>query len=160
MHREAYSFIADNRPFGVMDVLDIGGRNVNGSLRGLFPHANWTVLDKVASPEVDIIADASCWTPTRRWDLVLCTEVLEHVENWQELIRNISIAARKDLLITCAGPGRLPHSGFDGGPLAEGEYYSNIDPAELFTILKESWWPTVIVWLHKEDIYAHCKAGV
>ena len=34
------------------------------------------------------------------------------------------------LLITCAGPGRLPHSAVDGGPLQTGEYYAGI-PADV-----------------------------
>ena len=37
---------------------------------------------------------------------------------------------------TCAGPGRLPHSGHDGGAPRAGEWYANISPGWLRRQLK------------------------
>jgi SAM-dependent methyltransferase len=136
-------------------ILDIGGRDINGSPRGLFPEsvvAAYTVLDALPGekPEdVDIIADAAEWNPDgRRWDLIICAEVLEHTASWRAICRTAYAACAPGgrLIVTTAAPGRPPHSAVDGAfRLLPGEHYANIRPAELERVLAEAGWSGVVV---------------
>lgn len=123
-------------------VLDIGGRNINGSPRHLFPAAEYTVLDAMSGPDVDIVADAATWTPDREYDMVLCLEVCEHTEVWPQIVATAYKACRTggQLVLTCAGPGRAPHNASDGGPLPAGEYYQNLPLARLHDVLVATGW--------------------
>jgi SAM-dependent methyltransferase len=48
------------------------------------------------------------WPDGRRFDLVVCSEVLEHVPAWQDAVANLASMARKHLVITVpSGPIRL-----------------------------------------------------
>ena len=60
------------------DVLDLGGRSVNGNVHDLFTQPVF-VVDVRPGFGVDVIADAADWVPSRTWDVVLCTEVFENV---------------------------------------------------------------------------------
>lgn len=115
------------------DGLDIGGRDLNGTPRHIWPAVTWTVLDLRPAPGVDIVADAADWTPNRRYDVVLCTEVLEHAERWRDIVATCAdaLAPHGTLIITCAGPGRAPHSGIEATAIQPGEYYRNIPHDEL-----------------------------
>jgi hypothetical protein len=61
-------------------VLDIGGRDVNGSPQQLFPAAAvYTVLDIRPGDDVDIVANAATWDPDgQQWDLIIAAETFEH----------------------------------------------------------------------------------
>ena len=76
--------------------------------------------------------------PTGRYDVVLCTEVLEHAPDW---ISIVSVAASAlvpggRLVITCAGPGRAPHSGIEATAIQPGEHYRNVPHTELADVLE------------------------
>jgi hypothetical protein len=135
MHDEAYAWVRKHAPTGHLHVLDIGGRNINGSTRDLFPLASvYRTVDILPGAGVDIVADAGTWEPDQEYDVVVCTEVFEHTANWPQ----ICVTAYKALTVgglfiaTMAGPGRPPHSAIDGGwTLHPGEHYANVHPAEL-----------------------------
>lgn len=62
-------------------VLDIGALDVNGSARGLFPHAaEYIGVDLEPGPGVDVVADAHdlSYMACPPVDLILCLEMLEH----------------------------------------------------------------------------------
>jgi hypothetical protein len=129
-------------------VLDVGGRNINGSPRDLFPGADpYVTLDILPGDGVDIVADAATWTPDREYDVAVCTEVFEHTQSWPQIARTIFAALRPGglAILTMAGPGRAPHSALDGGPLRDGEYYANVSPGDLEVALKECGFTDVIV---------------
>jgi hypothetical protein len=131
-------------------VLDIGGRDVNGSPQQLFPAAAvYTVLDIRPGDDVDIVADAATWDPAaRRWDLVICAETFEHTASWRAICRTAYAACALGgrLVVTTAAPGRPPHSAVDGQfRLLPGEHYANIRPAELERVLIEAGWADVVV---------------
>jgi SAM-dependent methyltransferase len=122
-----------------IDVLDIGGRNVNGTPREMFPNARYTVLDIRDGGNVDIVADAARWEPDRRrWDLVVSTECFEHTEAWREICQTAYRACKPGgrIVVTCAGPGRAPHSAFVEAGLQPGEFYENVEPRELSNALQ------------------------
>jgi len=120
--------------------LDIGGRDVNGQVRDFWPITglSWTIIDLIKATGTEhcdnyIIGDYSVYNfGDTKFDLILCTEVFEHTDQWYNIIQN----SYRDLktpgifIATCAGPGRAPHNAFDGSALREGEYYWNIEPED------------------------------
>lgn len=150
MHSEAMEWIAKHATSDPVTVLDIGGRNINGSPRHLFPAATrYTVLDIRPGDGVDIIADAATWNPGgQQWDVVICAECFEHTPDWRAIVRTAYAACAPGgrLIVTTAAPGRPVHSGVDGGSqLHAGEHYANIRPAELERVLAEAGWAGVAV---------------
>lgn len=139
MHDEARAAVARIATYhGLRDrpdlaVCDLGGRNVNGSLKDLFATDDWTAVDSTDHPSVDIVADVRAWHPGRAYDLVLCTEVFEHVKDWPRIIATAhrALTAGGVLIATCASD-RRPKHGMSGGPWPEpGEHYDNVPPADL-----------------------------
>lgn len=143
MHAEAMEFLRRLTIEG--PVIEIGSRNVNGSARDAFPGVEWFGIDMEDGPEVDLIADATTWSPNARFRAVVCCEVLEHEVAWRHLLKHVATWSHQaiPLIITCAGPGRQPHSAIDGGPLREGEYYANISAEELRAELLKAGFRTV-----------------
>ena len=135
MHREAYEWVRRHADPDSPSVLDIGGRDINGSVRDLFPGAGFYLsLDLVDGPGVDLVADAATWQPDVQFHTVVCCEVFEHTPHWPQICHTAFQALRPggELILTTAGPGRPVHSGVDGGSvLKPGEHYANIDPGEL-----------------------------
>lgn len=121
-------------------VLDLGGADINGTARDLLPKAEWTGLDIEPGPGVDIVDDARFWMPApdRDWDIVVSTELLEHVDHWQGVLAGAAAALRdpgRHLFVTCAGHGRPPHGARGGAAPAVGEYYGNVNTNELHFVL-------------------------
>jgi hypothetical protein len=142
VHAEAFAFIARHATAEPVAVLDIGGRNINGTPRPLFPAADpYRVLDIAPGPDVDVVADATVWEPDREYDVILCAEVFEHTEAWPSIVDALLWSCRPGglLILTMAGPGRAPHSAVDGGLLRPGEFYANVEPADLFDVLAGRW---------------------
>jgi hypothetical protein len=134
MHPEAYSWVERFKTFRRVAVLDIGGRDINGTVRNLFPNADYVALDIRAGDGVDIVADAASWTPDRAYDVVVCCEVFEHTNVWPEICATAfkALASGGMFIVTCAGPGRGAHSAVDGQfHLHPGEHYGNVTAAEL-----------------------------
>lgn len=138
-------------------VLDVGGADVNGTVHPEIrrvgdPGAVIDVVDVEEGPGVTIVGDASTlkfWLdietaiagnpsltvpPTMPpYDLVISTETLEHVENWEMIVRGAHAALRSGgwFVGTCASVGRRPHGArgeHDPGPE---EWYENVDPTYL-----------------------------
>jgi SAM-dependent methyltransferase len=147
MHAQALDWVARYATNESVTVLDLGGRDINGSPRSLFPGATYVALDIVDGPGVDVVADAATWQPDRTYDAVLCCEVFEHTDAWPLICATAHRACRSDglFVVTTAGPGRAPHSAVDGGAIREGEHYANIRPAELRRTLVEGGWRDIEV---------------
>lgn len=150
MHSEAYAWVAAHATGGPVTVLDLGGRNINGSVRPLFPNATrYTVVDILPGEGVDVVADASTWDPGHdRWDVVVCCETFEHTASWPGICRTAYKACRPGglFIVTTAAPGRQPHSAIDGQfHLHPGEHYANVPAAELQRVLVETGWQDVVV---------------
>jgi SAM-dependent methyltransferase len=143
-------WIAQHATSDPVTVLDLGGRDINGSPRRLFPAAaRYTVLDIRPGDGVDIVADAATWDPGgETWDVVVCAETFEHTADWRPICRTAYMACAPGgrLIVTTAAPGRPPHSAVDGElRLLDGEHYANIRPAELERVLAEAGWADVVV---------------
>lgn len=118
-------------------VLEIGSRNINGSVRYLFADAaDYVGVDPVDGPDVDIVGDGSTIEVLlNSFDVVVCTEVLEHVDD--TIATGIVANAHRHLVaggrfvMTCAGPGRHAHSAIDEQPIRPWEFYRNVDDVTL-----------------------------
>jgi hypothetical protein len=154
VHPAAREWVARWATADPVTVLDVGGRNINGSSRDLYPHAHYVSLDLHPGPGVDVVADAAIWVPDRLYDIVVCTEVFEHTEAWPQLCMTAFKACGQLFIATMAGPGRKQHSGVDGAALQPGEWYENIDPDMLERVLYETGFATVTVDVAGLDVRA------
>ena len=160
MHDAAFDWIRQHAVQSPCTVLDVGGRDVNGSPRDLFPRAEWVRLDCEPGDGVDIVADASGWTPDRLYDVVVCAEVFEHTPAWPEILATAYNALGDGglLIATMAGPGRQPHSAVDGGPaLRPGEWYANVNPHTLRIKLEQAGFADLVVEQFGEDVRATAR---
>lgn len=170
MHAQAYDFvtkIAASVRLGYGDeVLDIGGQDMNGTVRELFPAAaRYVSLDLMPGRGVDIVADAATWRPLdpdRRFAVVVCCEVLEHTPDWRQILQTAHAVLGPGgwLIVTCAGPGRPVHSG--RAPVAEledGEWYRNLSPEELTGGLLQAGFTNPQVRVAGQDCQAVARRG-
>lgn len=149
MHPEAFAWVAAHATSEEVEVLDIGGRNINGGVRQLFPNAaRYIAVDIREGEGVDVVADAATWVPDREYDVVVSTETFEHTDVWPDICLTAYKACKSGgrLILTMAGPGRPVHSAVDGGPsLHPGEYYGNVDPERLRETLEACGWKDIVV---------------
>lgn len=157
MHVEAAAYVALTAhrlgPFG--SVLELGGLNINGSVRQFFPGADYVSVDIIPGPGVDVVADATTYRPTKRFDAVVCCEVLEHVPEPCGFVATAWGSLRPGglFILTAACPPRAAHSAVDGGPLRAGEYYLNVAEDKLASWLVG--WKDAEIETHEDrgDIY-------
>lgn len=144
MHIEAYEgfghMLADSQldVYHPWRVLDVGGADVNGSVREQLPLAQFTGLDIEPAPGVEIVADAADWRLPEGdpgYDIVIATELFEHAERWREIIESMAKALDPDgpmiLIATCASDGRPPHGARGEWGVPEGQFYGNVSPIDL-----------------------------
>jgi SAM-dependent methyltransferase len=156
-------------------VLDLGGQSVNGVPYSALPEAvTIDVLDVDPGVQVDpdpriisvITADARTWRPSAGspgWDLVMSTELLEHVQGWRPVIETARRALTPGgwFIGTCAGPGRQPHGATGAPDPAPGEHYANVDPSDLSAELHRWFSHAVVECVWDEvthDLYWRAKA--
>jgi SAM-dependent methyltransferase len=76
------AIVAEYRPQG--PVLEVGGLNVNGTVRDLFPQEGYLSLDKRPGLGVDVVADICNADFDSTFNTVVCCETLEHIERpWE-----------------------------------------------------------------------------
>jgi SAM-dependent methyltransferase len=101
------------------DVLEVGAYDVNGSVR---PHVealgprSYLGVDIAAGPRVDMVLDARDLVATfggAAFDLVITTEMVEHVRDWRTIVRNLKGVIRPGghLLLTTRSIG-FPYHGW------------------------------------------------
>jgi SAM-dependent methyltransferase len=93
-------------------VIELGARNVNGSLRNLLEKKvqRWVGVDITEGSGVDILADAKdlrAHFPLPSFDLVVSTEMLEHCPDWRTVVRETVRVLKPGgiLLLTTRAPG-------------------------------------------------------
>lgn len=98
-------------------VVEVGSLNVNGSLRSLvgrYGPATYTGTDMQAGPGVDLAVRAEDlleYLPAGSFDLLICTEMLEHAKYWQRCLMVMKQLLRVGgtMLLTTRGPGAGYH---------------------------------------------------
>ena len=99
-------------------VLEIGARNVNGSVKETimrYGPSEYVGIDIEAGENVDIICgveDAMTKFGLHSFDIVVCTEVLEHIYNWRIAINNIKYLCSPGgyIVITTRSKGFAEHN--------------------------------------------------
>jgi hypothetical protein len=91
-------------------VLEVGSLNVNGSLRGYIEAmkpARYVGIDMLPGPGVDHVEDIADGSYEPLVDLVICTEMLEHAEDWRASVNNMKAALKPGgwLLLTTRSVG-------------------------------------------------------
>jgi SAM-dependent methyltransferase len=127
----------------ILDALDLGGADVNGTARDLVDavrQCHWTVADIEPGPGVAWVFDATKdveQANRSQWDVVLCTEVLEHVREWPSILYSIHNLLKPGgyAFISCASIGRAPHGARGAARPAPGEWYENVPDVTLDTAI-------------------------
>jgi len=113
MHQSVMEFVGANLSLDEVHkktVLEIGSFNVNGTVRTIIrpmQPSQYLGVDMRQGPDVDMVCDLA-QSPAPRaeggglWDLVVCAEMLEHVEDWRSAVHNTKDAVSMTgvLLIT------------------------------------------------------------
>lgn len=122
-------------------ILDMGGQDINGTVHNWIRTGGDTldVLDIENGPGVTIVGDArrTDWWDHQPYDVVISTEMLEHLENWSYSIDVAYAVLRRGgwFIGTCAGYKRQRHGATGAPEPAPGEYYENIDASALIRSL-------------------------
>jgi hypothetical protein len=167
MHPEAWHWLAAQvqpQLAGAARVIDLGGRDVNGTPRALFsPGTDYRVVDAQAAPGVDIVADAGTWWPDADLqgchDVALCTEVFEHVQHWPAIVYNLWLLLRPagTVLITCATAPRRAHAIDGQEPAPPHEWYANVEPEALRAALALLFREITLQTHPRGDLYARAR---
>jgi len=134
MHEQALRWVSDaidGMEFG--SVVELGARDVNGSVRWLFDCDRYIGVDVGDGPGVDVVCDAADYLPEEQVDCVVSTEMLEHAPRARDIVFQVFHMLKPGgvFVMTAAGPGRASHSAIDGKGLQPGEHYANIHPDDL-----------------------------
>ena len=178
MHEQAIDFVREQvQQYGYdtaeAAVLDLGGRKTSSSqfYNGPQPYElfkaayEYLIADITPGQDVDIVGDATnvpeffATHPelSGHFDVVVCTEVLEHVERWWKILETAFVALKPDgcLIMTCAGPGRRPHPAttedWDPPP---GEWYRNVSHLDVRENLRLIGFRDVLTYQRGQDTQA------
>lgn len=161
MHAEAMQWVKQHVAGNEFDrVIELGSRDVNGSVRDLFPGAEFVGVDIGDGPGVDVVCDAADYVTDQPADCVVSTEMLEHTARAREtVIAAFNMLKPGGMLVmTAAGPGRAPHSAVDGRTLREGEFYENVHPDALAFWLEEAGFERCVVDQRRAPADVRCVA--
>lgn len=115
MHESVQQFIQQVRPDPTgKRVLEVGSRNVNGSIRGHFAGATrYFGIDVEAGEGVDRVISVEDYAlDAFEFEIVVSAEMLEHARDWQAAFRAMAelLVPGGHLLLTTRSPGFPRHN--------------------------------------------------
>lgn len=92
-------------------VLEIGAAGADPFIRDLFTTDDYTGIDIVPGPNVDLVADAKFHKHDLSYDVIMCFSVLEHDPGWETIMENAyDLMHPGSMMIGCHGAeGNLHH---------------------------------------------------
>lgn len=155
-HRAQMEFVrsvAERYPhmFRHKRVLEIGSRNINGTVRRFFTECDYVGIDAVAGPCVDHVCLAHEFLSAEPFDVVISCEMFEHDPNLpQTLDRALSLLRAGGLFVaTWAGPRRPEHGTKRSGDSEFGpdaDYYHGLGAGDVRDIIGDR-----LTDVHAED---------
>ena len=99
-------------------VLDVGSADLNGSMRkwflqqGVIEYHGIDIVDGIGVDEILSANDLLERHGSAKWDLILCLEMLEHAEKWQNALYQMKESLKQGgwLLLTTRSPGYPFHA--------------------------------------------------
>lgn len=157
MHDAVLAYVGANIPAEHGRVLEFGSRDLNGSVRPLFADAAVYIgVDNIDGPSVDVEADAATVEVPGLFDVVVCCEVFEHVDDPTALaiVQNAHrhLMDGGTFIATMAGPGRAAHSAIAATGLMPGEFYRNVDEPTLRAWLSAAGFVDISIDIAGRDI--------
>lgn len=113
MHKSVMEWAAarvEQHGLSDLNTLEVGSLNVNGSVRELFT-GDYHGIDIREGDGVDEVLNAVDMEYDKEYDVVVCTEMLEHAEDWRAAINGIKKAVKVGgyILLTARGSGFGKH---------------------------------------------------
>lgn len=119
--------------------LDAGSLDINGSNKKFFEATKYVGLDVGPGPNVDVVCPVHEYKPSRKFDVVISTEMIEHDRFWALSLDKMYELTRPGglLIITCATDGRPEHgterTSKEDSPHTT-DWYRNLSPSDLTDI--------------------------
>jgi len=141
-------------------VLELGSRNINGTVRDFFSEsADYVGIDCHGGKGVDVVGIAHEYDQRDDgyFDVVVTTEMLEHDPYWEQTLEFAARMLRSGglFILTCAGPSRGAHHPEDS-PIPG--YYGNRTVEELESHLPSccGWEPLHVNYVRNNlDLHAY-----
>ncbi len=145
MHPESAAYVENIRErfpekFRGQRVLEVGSLDINGSVRQFFEDCDYFGIDLGPGAGVDrVIAVLDLIAPAS-YDVVICSEALEHDRHWDRSLMQMwaNLKSGGLFVFTCAGPARREH----GTTLQDSmsspftlDYYRNLSVADVHGVL-------------------------
>jgi SAM-dependent methyltransferase len=150
-------------------VLEVGSRNINGSIRNHIESLQpdeYIGVDIAPGPGVDIICgiiELDSRFGGASFDLVICTEVIEHVLDWVDAMTNLRRVLRcgGKLLVTTRSKG-FPYHGFqfDYWRFELSDFEHIFSDMDIISLVKDQLDPGVLVVVRKNSESADAQAPV
>lgn len=156
-------YVADNikkEDITGKDVLEVGAYNVNGSIRsiiGLLNPKKYVGVDISMGPGVDMICDVSQLVDTfgeKSFDIVIATELMEHVRNWKGAISNIKRVCKPGglVIITTRSYGFGFHAyPYDFWRYEEGDMKEIFSDFDIITLQKDAESPGIFITARRKE---------
>lgn len=135
-----FSSLKKNHPdlFVERKVLEVGSRNINGSIRDLFSECEYIGIDQEGGNGVDVVSLIHEYEdkPNGYFDIIVSTSSFEHDPYWNESVKRCIELVREGGTIAFhwAGPGTKEH--FSPTP-GDKYYYENRSVYEIRDIMEE-----------------------
>lgn len=148
MHGEQTEFVESVKQryphfFTGQRVLEVGSRNVNGSIRSLFDCFDYVGLDCAAGEGVDVVCLAHEYAPRHLFDVVISCEAFEHDPHLAKTVPHILSLLRPGglFIATMASPLREEHGTRRVHPQWEPfgpdpDYYYGVSACEFSTLIQ------------------------
>ncbi|QDT40356.1 hypothetical protein Pan241w_04120 [Gimesia alba] len=144
-------------------VLEVGSRNINGSVRDEFINSDYTGIDAEAGPDVDqICLGHEFQSDPGSFDVVCSNETFEHDPYAAQTVSHMLTLLRPGGLffMTCAGEGRKEHgttrTGTRYGP--DANFYQNVSLPLFLSWIQETIFEELYLKHNRQASDLYCYA--